>query len=265
MRAGAGAFAPGRVLVGFEAGAGEEGRRAAAVAVDGRVVAGNGRTRVVELDRDADVRAAARRLAGRPGVAYAEPDWVRRVDACDPDACWHLQPRPGANVLQAHQGGARGAGRTVAVVDTGVAAGVPDLAGRVGERWRCKEFTSPSGVRCEPAQAPPTSPHGTEVASVIAALDNDSGTTGVAPEATVVSYRVDNESGGIPISYLDKALRQIAADDDVDVVNLSLGGSQWSQTERDAIDAVLAEGKVVVASAATPATASPSTRPPSRA
>jgi hypothetical protein len=57
MRAGAGAFAPGRVLVGFEAGAGEEGRRAAAVAVDGRVVAGNGRTRVVELDRDADVRA----------------------------------------------------------------------------------------------------------------------------------------------------------------------------------------------------------------
>lgn len=134
MRAGAGAFAPGRVLVGFEAGAGEEGRRAAAVAVDGRVVAGKGRTRVVELDRDADVRAAARRLAGRPGVAYAEPDWVRRVDACDPDACWHLQPRPGANVVQAHQGGASGAGRTVAVVDTGVAAGVPDLAGRVGER-----------------------------------------------------------------------------------------------------------------------------------
>jgi hypothetical protein len=37
MRAGAGAFAPGRVLVGFEPGAGEEGRRAAAAAVDGRV------------------------------------------------------------------------------------------------------------------------------------------------------------------------------------------------------------------------------------
>ncbi|HJW64613.1 MAG TPA: S8 family serine peptidase, partial [Actinomycetes bacterium] len=171
------------------------------------------------------------------------------VDACDPGRCWHLQPRPGANVVQAHQGGARGAGRTVAVVDTGVAAGVADLAGRVGERWRCKQFTSPSGVRCEPAQAPPTSPHGTEVASVIAALDNDSGTTGVAPDATVVSYRVDLDGGGIPISYLDKALRQIAADDGIDVVNLSLGGSQWSQTERDAVDAVLDAGKVVVASA----------------
>jgi hypothetical protein len=248
-RAGAGAFAPGRVLVGFEAGAGEEGRRAAAAAVDGRVVAGRGRTRVVTLDRDADVFAAARRLAGRPGVAYAEPDWVRRVDACDPDVCWHLQPRPGANVVHAHQGGARGAGRTVAVVDTGVAAGVADLAGRVGARWRCKQFTSPSGVRCEQAQASPTSSHGTEVASVIAALDNDSGTTGVAPDATVVSYRVDLDGGGIPISYLDKALRHIAADDSIDVVNLSLGGSQWSQTERDAVDAVLDAGKVVVASA----------------
>jgi hypothetical protein len=37
MRAGAGAFAPGRVLVGFEPGAGEEGRRAAAAAVAGGV------------------------------------------------------------------------------------------------------------------------------------------------------------------------------------------------------------------------------------
>ena len=47
--AGAGSFVPGRVLVGFEAGAGEQGRRTAAAAVDGRVLAGNGRTRVVEL------------------------------------------------------------------------------------------------------------------------------------------------------------------------------------------------------------------------
>ncbi|HEX3215184.1 MAG TPA: hypothetical protein VH016_21645, partial [Actinomycetota bacterium] len=92
-----GAFVPGRVLVGFEAGAGEQGRRAAAAAVDGRVLAGTGRTRVVELAQGADVRAAARRLADRPGVAFAEPDWVRRVEDCDPAVCWHLQASPGAN------------------------------------------------------------------------------------------------------------------------------------------------------------------------
>jgi Subtilase family len=176
-------------------------------------------------------------------VAFAEPDWIRWVDACDPDVCWHLAPKPGANVLQAHQGGATGAGQTVAVVDTGVASGVGDLDGQVGARLRC------TGGGCGLAVAAPTSSHGTEVASVIAAADDSDGTTGVAPGATIVSYRVDATGGGIPISYLRAALDHIAANDDIDVVNLSLGGSQWSELERAGIDAVLSQGKVVVASA----------------
>jgi Subtilase family len=257
IAAGAGAFVPGRVLVGFEAGSGEQGRRTAAAAVDGRVVAGTGRTRVVELDRGADVRAAARRLADRSGVAFAEPDWVRRLDACDPDVCWHLQPRPGANVVAAHDDDHRGDGRTVAVVDTGVREAIPDdpattgvdesndldLEDRVAQRWRCRD----SG--CVAAEATPTSSHGTEVASVIAAADDDDGTTGAAPDATIVSYRVDATGGGIPSSYLRSALLHIATDPAIDVVNLSLGGSQWSEAERQAIAIVLAAGKVVVASA----------------
>ena len=80
----------------------------------------------------ADVRAAARRLADRPGVAFAEPDWVRRVEACDPAVCWHLQPRPGANVVAAHDDDHRGAGRTVAVVDTGVREPIGDDPGTGG-------------------------------------------------------------------------------------------------------------------------------------
>jgi subtilisin family serine protease len=241
------AFVPGRVLVRFEAGAGERGRRAAVAAVDGEVQAGSGRTRVVRLGPGADVRAAARRLAGRPGVASAEPDWLRRVDDCDADVCWHLQPNQGAehgaNVVAAHGAGATGTGQTVAVVDTGVVTGVADLAGRVSQRLRCTD------TGCGPAVATPTSSHGTEVASVVAALDNTTGTTGVAPDATIISYRVDSSGGGIPISYLRQALLHIAADDEIDVVNLSLGGSQWSGAEQEGIDAVLASGKTVVASA----------------
>ena len=257
MAAGAGSFVPGRVLVGFEPEAGEQGRRAAAAAVDGRVLAGTGRTRVVRLEQGADVRAAARRLTDRPGVAFAEPDWVRRAEACDPAVCWHLQPRPGANVAEAHDDDHRGAGGTVAVVDTGVREAIPDnpatagvderndldLGDRVAARWRCRD----NG--CVAAVATPTSSHGTEVASVIAATDDDDGTTGVAPEATVVSYRVDATGGAIPISYLRNALLHIAADPAIDVVNLSLGGSQWSEAEQQAIAIVLAAGKVVVASA----------------
>jgi hypothetical protein len=112
----------------------------------------------------------------------------------------------------------------------------------VAERWRC------SNTGCVPSDAAPTSSHGTEVASVVAALDDGAGTTGVAPGARIVSYRVDG-AGGIPISYLHQALTRIAADHDVDMVNLSLGGSQWSQTEQHDIQALLAAGKVVVAAA----------------
>jgi Subtilase family len=245
----AGSFAPGRVLVGFEAGAGERRRAAAAAAVDGRVVAGTGRERVVALDPGADVRAAARRLAGEPGVAFAEPDWIRRVDACDPSVCWHLQPRPGANAVAAHTGGRRGADRTVAVVDTGIATGVADLAGQVSRRWHCTSTGCEDEADPDHPDHEPTSPHGTEVASVVAALDDATGTTGVAPEATIVSYRVDTAGGGIPISHLRQALLHIAADDQIDVVNLSLGGTQWSDTEKEAVDAVLDADKLVVASA----------------
>ncbi|HJU01777.1 MAG TPA: S8 family serine peptidase, partial [Actinomycetes bacterium] len=165
-----------------------------------------------------------------------------------PNVCWHLQPNQGAehgaDVVAAHDAGATGSGRTVAVVDTGVATGVADLTGRIGQRLRCTD------TGCVPAgTTAPACSHGTEVASVVAALDNDTGTTGVAPGATVVSYRVDSTGCGIPISYLRRALLQIAADDDIDVVNLSLGGSQWSAAEQEGIDAVLASGKTVVASA----------------
>src|SRR5918992_1081544 len=131
-----------------------------------------GPTRVVELDPGADVPRAAERLAARPGVAFAEPDWLRRVDDCDPSVCWHLGPRPGADVAEAHTGGSRGAGRTVAVVDTGVMAGVADLDARVSHRWRCRPPGTPAGDWCVPARAKPASTHRTEVAGVVAAPDD---------------------------------------------------------------------------------------------
>lgn len=206
-------------------------------------------------------------------MAFAEPDWVRRVEACDPAVCWHLQPRPGANVLAAHDDDHRGAGRTVAVVDTGVREPIPDdpdtdgvdetndldLGDRVAERWRCRD----SG--CVEAVATPAISHGTEVASVVAATDDDDGTTGVAPEATIVSYRVDATGGGIPISYLRSALLQIAADPTIDVVNLSLGGSQWSEVEQQPSRSSWPPARPWSPRPATPATVCPSTRPRSRA
>jgi len=134
-----------------------------------------------------------------------------------------------------------------------------DLGDRVAERWRCRD----SG--CVEAVATPAISHGTEVASVVAATDDDDGTTGVAPEATIVSYRVDATGGGISISYLRSALLQIAADPTIDVVNLSLGGSQWSEVEQQPSRSSWPPARPWSPRPATPATVCPSTRPRSRA
>jgi len=236
------AFVPGRVLVGFRPGVTTARRGALLRAVGARLSAGRGAVQIATLARTADVRAAARRLAAQPGVAWAEPDWIRRFNACGAGVdCWHLQAGPGVNALAAHAAGKKGSGAVVAVIDSGVAS-IAELSGRVTQRRACNA----SGV-CGPTGPSDSIGHGTSVASLIAAADNGVGITGVAPEATIKAWKVDDGEGGIPVSAEAAALQEAAADSSVKVVNLSLGGPQASTPERNAINAVLNSGKSVVA------------------
>ncbi len=213
-------FVPGRVLVGFRPGVAAAGRAAVLRAVGARPGALHGRTQVAVIGRDADVRATARRLATQPGVAFAEPDWLRRPDACGPSVCWQLEASHGVNAATLHAAGTRGAGSVVAVVDTGVAP-IADLSGQVLSRRTC------------------------------AGLDDTTGITGVAPAAKVRAWKVDDGAGGIPTSSLVAALTEIVANPafaDVKVVNLSLGGPESSSAEQNAVEALLHDGRSVVAS-----------------
>lgn len=67
--------------------------------------------------------------------------------------------------------------------------------------------------------------HGTHVAGSIAAKGR---TMGVGPDLKVAAYRVFGPTGGAATSYIAEAL-MTAADDNVDVVNMSLGGYDWFQ------------------------------------
>ena len=240
-------YVPGRLLVGFRPGVTGARRGALLGTVGARPGAVHGRVQVGTLARTADVRAAAERLAGEVGVAWAEPDWLRHLDACGAGVdCWHLDASHGVDADAAHTAGKTGGGSTVAVVDTGV-AGIADLGARVVSRRACN-----AGGTCTTSTVAPAISHGTEVASLVAAADDDRGITGVAPDAHIRAWKVDDANGGIPVSALVGALQEIASNPtfaDVDVVNLSLGGPQSSTAEQHAIDAVLAAGKSVVASA----------------
>lgn len=123
---------------------------------------------------------------------------------------------------QAWQAGYDGGGTTVAVLDTGIDAGHPDLAGQV---VGAANFTN------EPNTGD-RSGHGTHVASTIAGTGATSGGVykGVAHGARLLNGKVCNGSGTCPTSWVLAGMEWAAANG-ADVINLSLGGDQTDGTD----------------------------------
>jgi type VII secretion-associated serine protease mycosin len=131
-----------------------------------------------------------------------------------------------------------GVGVVVAVLDSGVDAGHPDLAGRV---LPGKDFVDGStDGRVDPVG------HGTAVASLIAGTAG--GTAGgLAPDATILPVRVLDEHNRYRTSATVAAGVVWAVRQGADVINLSLGGERDSAPLAAAIDFALAHDVVVIA------------------
>ncbi|WP_107473918.1 type VII secretion-associated serine protease mycosin, partial [Streptomyces griseiscabiei] len=151
----------------------------------------------------------------------------------------------------------KGAGITVAVLDTGVDDEHPDLAGNILPTKDMVGFGASRGNRA-------WARHGTAMAGIIAGhghgANNSEGVLGIAPEARILPVRVILEDGDPSRSKarstrgnaLAEGIRW-AADQDVDVINLSLGDDSESAhpepSEDAAVQYALAKGSIVVASA----------------
>ena len=174
-------------------------------------------------------------LRADPDVVWAEPNLPRRI-AAEPlgGLLWGLQ-NTGQSVWWRRGGAdadidapeawaiARGAGVTVAVVDTGLDTGHPDLARRLVGGY---DFVD-DDVDTEDAHG-----HGTHVAGTIAAGENGVGVVGVAPDATVMPLRVLNDFRRAATPADVAAAFAYAAEHGVRVVNASLGSRYPSQAER---------------------------------
>jgi len=85
--------------------------------------------------------------------------------------------------------------------------------------------------------------HGTHVAGTIAALDNGSGVVGVAPGARLWAVKVCDAQGSCPSSAIIAGIDHVAANaGSIEVTNMSLGGSGFSQAEYDAIQGAVDAG-----------------------
>jgi subtilisin family serine protease len=245
---------PGEVVVRFAPDTSASARSAAldAVDADGSTATRLPDTRLVALDEDADVRAAARRLQARDDVLWAEPNYVVHADRVPNDPrfgeLWGLDntgqvveqttgpgllpsragdPGDDINVLPAWDLTTGSASVRIGVVDTGIAHH-EDLDANL-DTTRSRDFITASG---DPFADPDS--HGTHVAGTIGAVGNNGiGVSGVMWNADLLALRTLDAGGGTSLSIA--AAFSYAGQIGLPIVNASLGMGANSQAVHDAI------------------------------
>lgn len=203
---------------------------------------------LLKTPRRADPAKLARKIAADGRVLYAEPN----LRTGTPEGSARHKARPGGtpepssdpatyrsqyavdtlNLPEAH-GNSRGEGSIVAVIDTGVQADHPELAGKVVPGYDFIEGDSdPDDVgdgrdNDFDGDTDDLVGHGTHVAGIVALA---------APEAKIMPIRaLDTEGRGTTFG-IAKAIRYATANG-ADVVNLSLGSSR----EADLLESLMGD------------------------
>ncbi len=132
----------------------------------------------------------------------------------------------------------KGTGIKIAVLDTGIDLDHPDLSATGNVTF------VPGTVNGDDDNG-----HGTMVAGIIAALDNDIVVIGVAPEAALYSVKVLDNNGDGAMSWILSGI-QWAVDNGMKVINMSFSGSmEMPTTVIDALNNAYNAGIVNVAGA----------------
>ena len=171
---------------------------------------------------------------------YIEANYIYRTNAVPNDPQYNKQWNfRDINIEQAWDE-TKGAGVTVAVIDTGVSK-VTDL--------KSTKFVKGYDFVNNKEDASDDNGHGTHVAGTIAqSTNNGYGVTGIAYEASIMPLKVLSGSGGGTIADIAEAIK-FAADNDANVINMSLGGGGASSMMEEAIKYAHNQGVVIVAAA----------------
>jgi thermitase len=276
-------FVAGQVLVKFKPGAAASVKAEAHRRGGGTLLTEVPRTGVQLVAVPAGTEASAiARYRNNPNVLYSEPNYIRSIPApagvaaapvvpgdhnfkeqwglhntgqqflCLPwvfgDLCFYIGT-PDADI-DAPEAWATSTGTpnvTVAVIDSGVDYTNPDLAANYAGG---QDF-----INGDPDPMDDLG-HGTHVAGIIAAAMNNptgdpaaaEGVVGVAPNARILAYKVCAGDGTCSDIAIEQAIAQAIADH-ANVINMSFGGPDYSQSMDESLQAAWAAGLVLVAAA----------------
>ena len=210
-----------------------------------------------------------RSLREDPEVEYAEPNFIRKpcVSPNDPafELQWHYQL---INLPEAWDITTGSAEITVAVLDSGILSGHPDLGARLTDGY---DFVSQidnanDGDGRDPDPEDPgddpegesSSFHGTHVAGTLgASTNNDLGVAGVTWNTSIMPLRVLGLEGGTDADVAQAIRYAVGLNNNAGtvperaahIINMSFGGPGFSQTVQDAVLDARAEGAILVAAA----------------
>ena len=137
--------------------------------------------------------------------------------------------------------GFTGKGIKIGVIDTGINLSHPDFFSEDDTSRFLKgyDFVDNDTIPQD------TNGHGTQVTGIIAA---DGNLKGIAPMVEIFSYRVSSDGESVPSDLIIRAIDQ-AVDDEVDIINISLGVNMTHNKIDEAVNNAIKKGVVVVAAA----------------
>ena len=237
-------FVPGRIIVKPKSHLAETEfarRLKAHGALDVGAIA-HARSRIFSV-ADERIELVLAALQNDPDIEFAERDFLAHAYTMPNDPYvvagneWHLAK------IQAFQAWDVTVGATnviIAVLDSGINAIHPDLAGRIVQGY---DFVN--------GDTDPTDDygHGTAVAGTLVASGNNGvGVAGVAYGCTVLSVKIMDAFGSASHSTIAQGI-EYAVQHGARVINLSLGGDWPSSTLQNAINFAWSNNVVVVAAA----------------
>jgi serine protease len=174
-----------------------------------------------------------------PQVEYAEPNYIYRACFKPNDEYYSYQ----WNFTQIHMEEAweytKGIGVRVAIVDTGID---PNGIDSFGSRLLTGHSSIPYSIKPIDFES-----HGTHVAGTVGQETNNlEGVARIAFEAYILPVKVLNAFGSGLNSWISDGIRW-AADNEADVINLSLGGPSKSNILQEAINYAFNAGVTLVA------------------
>jgi serine protease len=213
---------------------------------------------------------AIKSLNRDPQIEYAEPNYKVRAMAEPNDSAYPIQWHyPLINLPAAWDTTTGSAEVIVAVVDTGILSGHPDLRGQLVAGYdfvrNASSARDGNGIDPNPEDtgngggAATSSFHGTHVSGTVAAAGNNGiGVAGVAYDSRVMPLRALGADGSGTTYDVDQAIRYAAglANDSgtvpgrrASIINLSLGGAPFIQSSQNLYRQVREAGVTIVASA----------------